>query len=678
MDLSSLFQKKDLKIIKLIGYSNMNKENDQRKKYHAAKRPFMKGWQDVSKPGLAEHEAASWLAHGGWTGLVIPKGYLVVDIDDRTEGELLLRALKAIQLRFHAIRTVRGFQFFFRDDNSVKAQDSSVLMACGVLGDYRLAEKGQVVLPSRNTEGREWIHIAEEPLSHMPIYFQRLKKCSDKDRPFPVPMLEGGRNNAMYAHACRLIEFGYTADEINDITSFTNRFLFHPSIEQREYIATLRSALKKEPSGTKYGQVALAEKKQRKHFKLTEVGNAERLVDRQGDNLRYCIEYEEWLIWNGSTWEKDQKKYVERIALKTFREMYKEAADVEEDSRRQDLAKWAKSSERSSTFLNSIARAEAMIPVTQSELNANKMLLNCKNGVVDLQKGKLIEHDRRYLMTLNTNIQFDDKAACPTWINFLHSIFKSQKIIDFLQKAVGYSLTGNINEQCVFFLWGNGRNGKSTFINVVKQLTGGEPITARFLRKEFFEFMPEFKIFFTTNHKPIIKGDDEGIWRRIKLIPFDVTIPIEKVDKRLPEKLESEMPGILNWAIEGAQKWLKEGLQDPDEVKAATAGYREEMDLLSDFLEECCVMSPDAKIQLSELYKQYTIFCEDNGDRPLTKQKFSRKLESKGIEKRKYTGNKTFFFKIGLVSDSNSYKVTEVTKNPNTLHRELLERLHRK
>jgi putative DNA primase/helicase len=729
VDLDRLFPSNQIKIIKLLGFSSFNREHDYNRRYQAAKRPFMKGWQHMDKPGLTPNESNTWLSQGGWTGLVIPKGFIVVDIDEQQEGETIYKALLADQLNFHAIKTVRGYQFFFKDNGRVKGQDATVLMACGCVGDYRLAERGQIVLPSSNTKGRDWVKIADGELSEMPIYFERLKKLNKENRPFPVPMSEGGRNNTLYAHACRLVEFGFEQEEVHEIMSFTNKYFFFPPLEHREFIATLKSALKHEPSGKNYGlppavppiqQVSNKEPK----FNLTEMGNAERLVHRNGLNLKYCIEFEEWLLWNGKTWIEDRKKQIERIAIKTFREMFGEATKEEDMTKRNELVKWAQSSEKSSIFLNSISRAEAMLPISQEELNTDRYKLNCSNGVVDLRTGKLLPHERNYFMTKNTHIEYDPNASCSTWLAFLESILKDeqgtvkQELIDFLQKAIGYTLTGDTSEQVAFFLWGTGRNGKSTFINIVKeilgdygkqtnsdtftskqndnginndvarlhsarfvsavesedgqklsealikQLTGGEPITARFLRKEFFEFIPEFKIFFTTNHKPIVKGDDEGIWRRIRLIPFTYTVPKEEVDKQLPEKLRNELPGILRWAVDGCIKWQQEGLGEPEEVKAATDEYKEEMDLLSNFLDEHCVIMPAAKVSVNEIHKVYMKWADENGEYPMKLRAFSSRLQMRGFSKRKSTGNKTFFFGIGLMSDykdqlPKSYLVTQ-------------------
>jgi putative DNA primase/helicase len=738
VDLARLFPHSQIKIIKLLGFSQFNKEQDYDLRYQAAKRPFMKGWQQMDKPGLSNEEMNSWIRQGGWVGLVIPKGLVVVDIDDPQEGEIIYRALLADQLNFHAIKTVRGYQFFFGDSGKIKGQDATVLMAAGCVGDYRLAERGQIVLPSDNTKGREWVRIVDGELSNMPIYFERLKKLNKEERPFPVPMNEGGRNNTLYAHACRLVEFGYDQEEIHEIVSFTNKYFFFPPLEHREYIATLRSALQRVQSGKEYGSIPPAAPRVQQvqpkepKFNLTEMGNAERLVHRNGLNLKYCIEFMEWLIWNGNTWIEDNKKQIERIAIKTFREMYLEASKVDDIDRRNQLMKWAQSTEKSSVFLNSIARAEAMLPISQVELNTDRYMLNCSNGIVNLRTGELLPHNRDFFMTKNTHIEYDSSADCPTWKGFLENIMKDEEenikheLIEFLQKAIGYTLTGDTSEQVAFFLWGTGRNGKSTFINVVKdilgdygkqtnsdtftskmndnginndiarlhsarfvsavesedgqklsealikQLTGGEPITARFLRKEFFEFLPEFKIFFTTNHKPIVKGDDEGIWRRIRLIPFTHTIPKENVDKHLPEKLRKELPGILKWAVDGCIKWQQEGLGEPDEVKAATDEYKEEMDLLSNFLSEHCVVLPDAKVAVNDIHKAYMNWAEENGEYPMKQRVFSSRLQMRGFSKRKSTGNRTFFFGIGLATDykgqlPNSYLVTQsdsISYNP--------------
>jgi putative DNA primase/helicase len=446
-------------------------------------------------------------------------------------------------------------------------------------------------------------------------------------------------------------------------------------------------------------------------FMLSELGNAERIVHHHGKNLKYCGELE-WLIWNGKRWEQDTKREIESIAAKTFRELYK----YENES----VQKWAKRCEKRAVRMNSILDARPMVSVKKTEFDAHQFLFNCSNGVIDLKTGKLHAHDRDYLLTKISNVEYKENADCPNWMKFLESIFKKDdnttdyEIIDFLQKAIGYTLTGDISEQVMFFLYGTGRNGKSTFINtiqrilgdygrqtnsdtfikkkndnavnndiarldgarfvsaveseegqqlsesLVKQITGGEKISARFLRQEFFEFIPEFKVFFTTNHVPIIKNNDNGIWRRIRLVPFTVTIPKEKIDKDLPKKLEKEISGILKWAVDGCLKWQSEGLGEPAAVERATNNYREDMDILGPFMSEVCFFNPMAKIEAKTLFEEYKKWCiEYDEGFSLRNRAFYRTMETRGFKKQNGAKNKVFFHGIGLKRLKSDFGVNE-------------------
>ncbi|WP_430482782.1 phage/plasmid primase, P4 family [Rossellomorea marisflavi] len=442
-------------------------------------------------------------------------------------------------------------------------------------------------------------------------------------------------------------------------------------------------------------------------FHLTELGNAERIVYYHGNDLKYCNELE-WLIWTGKRWQEDSKRKIEALAAKTLRGLYGEAKAEEDKYRSKQLHDWAKKCEKRAIRINSILDARPMVSVMKKDFDSHSFLFNCDNGVVDLKTGELHPHDRELLLTKMSPVAYEKNAECPNWISFLESIFLTdkgdpdQELILFLQKSIGYSLTGVTKEQIMFFLFGNGRNGKSTFINViqdilgdygrqtnsdtflkkkndsginndvarldgarfvsaveseegqqlsealVKQITGGEKMSARFLRQEYFEFTPEFKVFFTTNHKPIIKGSDEGIWRRIKLIPFTVTIPKNKIDYDLPDKLKKEMPGILRWAVEGCLLWQRDGLGESAAVRAATDEYREDMDILGPFLDENCIIHPTAKIEAKSLYENYTKWCFHNNEMELKNRAFYRQMEIRGYKKEKGSKNKTFIHGITL------------------------------
>ncbi|AIC95407.1 phage/plasmid primase, P4 family [Shouchella lehensis] len=459
-------------------------------------------------------------------------------------------------------------------------------------------------------------------------------------------------------------------------------------------------------------------KKRKPFFKLTELGNAERIVYEHGKDIKYCPE-REWLIWDNKRWVEDSKKLIETITAKTLRAIYKDADETENEGIAKKLNEWAQKCERRSVRINSILDARPMVSVTNDELDKHPLLFNVRNGVIDLKTGKLINHDRDYLFTKIADIDYDKNAKCPNWNNFLESIFQDDQgnvdheLIRFMQKAIGYTLTGDISEQQMFFLFGTGRNGKSTFINtiqrilgaygkqtnsdtfirkkndsginndiarldkarfvsaveseegqqlsesLVKQITGGERMMARFMRQEFFEFTPEFKVFFTTNHPPVIRGADEGIWRRICQIPFKVTIPKDKIDRRLPQKLEAEMPGILAWAVEGCLLWQREGLEHPPSIKKATQAYREDMDIMGPFIAEKCIVAEKAQAEAKELYKEYQDFCYSNGEFELKNRAFYRLLESRGFKKKKGAKNKTFFEGLVLAKNSPELRVIE-------------------
>ena len=352
-----------------------------------------------------------------------------------------------------------------------------------------------------------------------------------------------------------------------------------------------------------------------------------------------------------------------------------------------------------------LARSEPDVPLEPHQLDANPMVLNVLNGTLDLQTGKLEPHRRENLITKIAPVEYKPEASCPAWKAFLDQIMEgNHALIYFLQRAVGYALTGNISEQALFFLYGTGANGKTTFLIVVlalmgdygcqaapdvllakrgethptevadlagrrfvstvevaegrklaevmvKQMTGGDRLKARRMRQDFFEFEPTFKIFLAANHKPTIRGTDWAIWRRIRLIPFTVTIPEDEQDKALAKKLKAELPGILNWALKGCLEWKRNGLKVPDEVRNATAEYRAEMDMLAAFIEARCVIGGDFSVTAKDLYAAYVEWCDENGEHSETRVRLGIRLRERGFEPCRNTrGNRTWRG-IGLASD---------------------------
>lgn len=457
-------------------------------------------------------------------------------------------------------------------------------------------------------------------------------------------------------------------------------------------------------------EVAEEVEKPARKFKLTDLGNAERIAYEYGHVIRY-IPSVGWYIWNGKYWEYDEKGKLHRLVAKVVRKLGESNDETEQ--------KWARHCEKHNVRESAIKDLKILVPGDRSDFDRHKYLLNIENGVIDLKTGKLQPHNRELSLTKITNITFDESAKCPEWLSFLEQIFLGdEELIEYMQRLIGYSLTGEISEQIMVFLIGGGSNGKSTFINTikdimgeygkqaksdtfikkketganndiarlvssrfvsaiesedgeqlseafVKQITGGEPVLARFLRQEYFEFIPEFKVFFTTNHKPVIKGVDEGIWRRVKLVPFNLQLPKEKRDLKLPEKLSLEMSGILNWAIEGCLKWQQSGLKEPMVVKKATGDYKEDMDILGPFLYECCYvpMIDEVKIEAKELYEIYSNWCYKTGEHALKNRAFYRMLETKGFKKKKGNQNKTFIHGVTLKERKGSYFQQKISEN---------------
>lgn len=435
--------------------------------------------------------------------------------------------------------------------------------------------------------------------------------------------------------------------------------------------------------------------------RATDLGNARRLVRLYGDRIRYVHTWGAWLVWNGARWVKDETGEIHRLARETVRAIYAEVKTVEDLDARRTLARWAMQSESAGKLaaMVELTRSEPGVAVHHTALDADPWLLNCMNGTVDLRTGELRPHNRSDLLTKLVPIAFDAQAAAPTWARFLERITNEDaSLADYMQRAAGYTLTGDVGEQCLFFLYGAGSNGKSTFVEAlsdllgdywmkapaemlmqqrnagipndiamlpgarmvvasemadgrrldeakVKDLTGGDTLTARFMRQEWFTFRPVFKLWMYGNYKPVIRGTDNGIWRRIRLIPFTATISDEEKDPALSKKLRAELPGILAWTVQGCLAWQRDGLQAPDVVKAATDAYRNEMDIIGAFLEERCILRPNARTAATPLYKAYIAWCEANGEHPLPQKQFGQRLDLRGLPSKR-TGKA--FMRLGV------------------------------
>lgn len=625
---------------------------------------------------------------GGKNGLV------VVDVDG-DEGFEALGAGRVEDLKDESVpcvKTGRGYHFFFKSQIPIKTKP-------GFVNKVDLKSEGGYVVaaPSKHISGvrYEWVKPPDSGIPDIPVWLLNGRTGSEKmiviEKPNKV-ISEGQRNDTLFKLACSLREKGVSYDTALSALEAENQKRCNPPLSETEVKNIVDSAYKYEKTSVN-------------GFNCTDLGNAKRLFAQHGDKIRFCFAWRKWLVWNGKAWHIDNNGQILRLAKDTIKKIYEEAANILDMQQRQTIAKWAVSSESEHRLhaMVSLAQSEPGVPISPQELDVDPYLLNCLNGTIDLRTGQLLQHDPKNFITKIIPVSYDPAAQCPQWVDFLETIFNwNYDLILFIQRVVGYSLTGVTAEQCLFLLHGLGANGKSTFIDVmstllgdyaqgadfetflikknetirndlarmtgkrfisaiesegerrlaevlVKQLTGGDTITARFLFGEFFDFKPTFKIWLAANHKPNIRGTDYAIWRRIKLIPFNVTIPEDKRDPKLPEKLKAELPGILTWAVQGCLEWQKSGLQTPEEVRSATSEYKNEMDVIGIFLDECCILSNDTavKTQSGTLYDAYRSWCESNGEHALDNRKFGKKLGERGLRPSQANG-KRLWLGVGI------------------------------
>jgi putative DNA primase/helicase len=441
----------------------------------------------------------------------------------------------------------------------------------------------------------------------------------------------------------------------------------------------------------------------------TDLRNSEHLVEWHGSVLRFIGTWQKWLAWDGARWNMDDlgrsfecAKEVSRRLMSEAHDEYKkaheevksakESGDKERQSRAKDNVGLAESAMKHATKSQGSGRLAAMLDVSRSDprvalhhdvLNVEPMTVNVLNGTINLRTGELKPHKQEDLITKIVPVEYDPSAKAPIWEAFLMRVMDGkEELVSFLQRAIGYGLTGCVHEHVLFFCYGNGANGKSTFLGTVhsllgdyavaaprgllfrarnerhptelaslhgrrfvtcseiedgqafdesltKDLTGGDPITARRMREDFWTFPPTHKLWLAGNHRPVVRGDDEGIWRRMRLIPFTVTIPEPDRDTSLPEKLRAELPGILAWSVQGALQWAKGGLRAPDIVRDATAAYRAENDVLGQFFRERVVVKKGETVPRSELRSAYELWCQEIGAEPLGARRLASRLRER-------------------------------------------------
>lgn len=431
-------------------------------------------------------------------------------------------------------------------------------------------------------------------------------------------------------------------------------------------------------------------------FPFTDLGNAERLAARYGKEIRYC-RAKGWLIYDGRYWRRDDTGRIYQLAQRTVREIAQESPHVTDTEARSRLINHARKSEshRALNAMVNLAQTLPTLTVEVKELDRDPWLFNVRNGTIDLRTGELRKHRHADLITKLSPVEYHGGAPCSLWHRFLERVQPEPEIRAFIQRLAGYALTGVIREHILPINLGSGRNGKSVFIDtllhiladyakqvptellmvkrgdahptertvldgcrlaaaveteegralnvaLVKQLTGGDRINARYMHRDYYEFEPTHKLVLSTNHRPAIRETKNAIWDRVLLIPWTVTIPEGEQDPELKDKLKSETPGILRWAVEGCLLWQRDGLNPPAAVRLATSEYREDQDFLAGFIDDCCELESAMWESASKLYRVYREWAEASGETPQSQRAFSERLLERGFDRKKTSGLKEY------------------------------------
>lgn len=624
-------------------------------------------------------------------------GLVVIDVDPRNGGDDTWHELKTRHgLNDDTVTSLTGgggLHIIYKING---ADYKSLKTSLGPGVDVQRGDKFIVAPPSLHASGNnyEWelschpddTEVLNIPPSLLEILVKEGQDAVESELAELIP--QGERNNRLTSLAGTLRRRGLEPSEMLPTLEEVNKRC-RPPLEHDELVSIANSVGKYEP--------------ERNRLSLTDAGNAIRFVNQWGDELRYCHPWKKWFRWDGKRWKEDDTGATMRRAKVTAKRIYNEASTMPDSDTQKEVAKHAFRSQNATRLreMLNLAQSELGIPVLPDMLDRDPLLFNVQNGTIDLRTGALGKYDPKDYITKLSPVGYYPDAECPLWQEFLSQIMDGDDdLIVFLQRAVGYSLTSSTAEQCFFILYGSGANGKSTFMNTVnhvvgdygqqtpvdtlmvkrgntipndlarlrgarlvsasegehgqylaesmiKALTGNDKIVARFLHAEFFEFLATFKIFLATNHKPYIIGTDQAIWRRIRLVPFTVTIPDRDQDRELGEKLLSEVDGILAWAVRGCLDWQRYGMDIPHAVNDATYEYRSEMDILGNFIDDMCVVDRRCSVSKGDLYSEYQRWGGTE-----SKNKFGRAMRERGFDpdKRMVNGAKGWGG-IGLACD---------------------------
>jgi len=628
-----------------------------------------------------------------------PGGYWMLDCDLPDVPQRIEEETGQVFPKTYTVKSSRGVHPYFAQTSASEEMGNVSVVG---LFDAQIKNKYVVGAGSTHPSGIRYevendADIVEAPdwlIEWIKKQHKHPKLDKQQDGPTEQKIQEGARNNVLFKQACNLHKSGLSQSNALIALRAINDDRCDPPLEETELCKIVDSAYSYEPTQNALDE--LIEKPGQPS--QTDLGNAQRLVEAEGENIRYCYKNKSWYVWDGRMWSKDQSGAIYRKAKQTAKGMLNEAADLQDEEERKLLVTYEQSCESEARInaMVSMARWQEGVPVQLTDFDCNPMLFNCKNGTIDLGTGTLRAHCRGDLVSKIAPVEFEPDAKCPTWDKFLATVTDGNtELAQYLQRCVGYSLTGQTSEHALFLLYGTGANGKSTFLEVlryifgeysqtadfssflastgqavrndlaklcgarfvtasesdggrrldetvIKQLTGGDTIAARFLYSESFEFTPQLKLWLGTNHKPTIRGQDEGVWRRIRVIPFTVSIPDEQQDHYLRDKLKLEASGIFNWALEGLTKWQADGLKEPAVVKDAITEYRTDQDVLLHFINNRCFENFEVESPARDLYQAYKQWAAETNEYVMNERGFSRALDERGFKQVRYSAGKVW------------------------------------
>jgi len=586
----------------------------------------------------------------------------------------------------------------------------------GVPGFDVRGDGGYTILPPsiHHKTGKQYQILIDSPLAEAPhwllVMVAKQKSTNDRDRSAGEPIPEGQRNTTLTSLAGSMRRVGFSEAAILEALLEENQRCLPPLSEHEidqiaHSVARYDPTAKTVPRRNSRGDVVeppVATLNDLCRQAFNDFGNAQRFITMYGENVRYCTPMKKWLIWDGGRWKIDEKDKIRELVQEVMLAFVHQAVTAGDDA----MMRFAGRSLNSQRLSSALRETQPLLAVHPDDLDKNPCLLNCLNGTVELTSGKLREHRRDDLITKIVPHEYDPHAPCPKFLAFVEGTLGP--LVPYVQRALGYSITGLTSEKKAFLCLGPTDTGKTTLLNLfrslfdeyatlilidalmqrdednnsradladlrgvrfamtseteegqrlregkLKRITQGQGrIKAVRKYENPIEFTETHKLWIDANHRPVVRGTDNAIWNRLSPIPFDRPLAESEIDRSLPAKLHEEAQGILAWVIQGSLLWFREGLGKPPEIESTRTTWRLEMDRLGAFRESCCTRGPGFSVQARPLYKEYRRWAEEAGERPMTETMFGLRMKEAGIEKALDARKLVMYIGIALKSSVN-------------------------